>query len=1142
MDKSERAKKEEEVLKFWQENNIFEKSLEKPSPKGEYVFYEGPPTANGRPGIHHLEARAFKDAIPRYKTMRGYHVRRKGGWDTHGLPVELEVERQLGFKSKKDIEQFGIAAFNEKCKESVWNYVDEWQQFTDRIGYWVDQKNPYVTYTPEYIESLWWIVSEINKRGLLYKDYKVLPWCPRCGTALSSHELAQGYEEVKDTALFVKFKIVGFPDAYFIAWTTTPWTLPGNVALAVGEEIEYVEAKVGKEIFVLAKERLSILPEPYEIIAQHKGKEMLGMQYEPLYPYTKELATGAEKEKLANAYKIYAADFVTTTDGSGIVHTAVMYGTDDFALGTNAGLPKVHVIDAEGKFLPAVEKFAGQYVKDVDVEVIKDLHARGLLFKKESLRHTYPHCWRCKTPLIYFARDSWYIAMSKLRDELVRENEKINWEPAHIKEGRFGEWLREVKDWAISRERYWATPLPVWECSGCKKIEVVGSIDELKHRTKKSGNTYFVMRHGTTVGNGYGAISYGNEEDDHLTDEGRGLVEESGKKLRKEKIDLIVTSPFARTQETAELVARVLGIPADAIVYDERLREMNVGEFAGTTWPEYHEAFPKTAENFVRTLPGGESYMDVKLRMTAVLEGLEAAYRGKRILIVTHGGPAWLLSAAIAGKDIEDTLDMIRDKADYHYLENAQYTELDFTPFPHNARYELDLHRPYIDGVTWDCECGGTFSRVKEVMDVWFDSGSMPFAQDPIRARGSEADPASNGASHWPVLYPADFISEGTDQTRGWFYTLLAVGVLLNHGTPYKNVISVGLVLDSNGKKMSKSLGNAVNIWEMVEKYGADVLRFWMYSVNQPGDSKNFDEKTVDEVQKKVFTILRNVIEFYTLYKTSQKNAELTRNDAEKSPHILDKWIFALRDKLVADVTEGFDHYDLFSATRALKDFVTDLSQWYVRRSRDRFKEEGEDREFAAATLKTILTDLAKLLAPFAPFFAEEMYKAVGGEKESVHLEHWPELKTITDSELRIIEEMKKVREIVSLALEQRSRTGIKVRQPLKTLTIRNPQFEIEQYLDLIKDEVNVKEVAAGQDFLLDTTITPELLLEGKYRDLVREVQDLRKEKGLRPGELVALSLPERYKEILAGLEDEFKKTVSTKSVSFSGERVSLEI
>ena len=1131
--------KEKEILKFWQENKIFEKSLEKSSPKGEFIFYEGPPTANGKPGIHHLLAQAFKDVIPRYKTMQGFHVRRKGGWDTHGLPVELEVERQLGLKSKKEIEEYGIALFNEKCKESVWKYVDEWQKFTERVGYWVDQKNAYVTYKPEYIETVWWVIKQVADQQLLFKDYKVVPWCPRCGTVLSSHELAQGYEDVKDLAVTVKFKITNpekigsSGDVFLLAWTTTPWTLPGNVGLAVNSDIEYISMNVDGIQYIIASNLISkIFPEydktPGEILTQSlvSGKDLVGLEYEPLYPFLLEKFKDKNPEAFEKAYKVYSADFVNTEDGTGIVHTAVMYGPDDFELGTKVGLPKYHLVNEDGHFVGGTGFLSGRFVKDEDVavDIVKDLVSRELLFKKEKVTHSYPHCWRCKTPLIYYARDSWYIKMSQLREDLTRENEKINWEPAHIKNGRFGEWLREVKDWAISRERYWGTPLPVWECYACKKTEVIGAVEELKKRSK-STNSYLLMRHGATKSNGGGTISDDITTIDPLTEEGRDQVKKSALDLRDKKIDLIVCSPFQRTKETAEIVAEILGIEKSQIAMDKRLGEIKTG-MTNKTWPEYWAPYPSREDRLSGRFGSGENLYDVRKRSLQTLFDLDKKYSDKNILIVTHEGVTAMLQIGVIEDENLERKTYIEKK--HRFYENAEVGTIDFWPFPHNKEYELDLHRPYIDEIKFVCECGGNMIRVKEVMDVWLDSGAMPFAQD-----------------HYPfpekeLLYPADFISEAIDQTRGWFYTLLAIGVLVERGTPYKNVICLGHILDADGKKMSKSVGNVVNPWDMIEKYGADVLRFWMYSVNQPGESKNFDEKSVDEVRKKVFNTLENVLKFYEMYSGDKHLAVKPLSERFNRLGVLDKWIFSLLNKLILDVTESLDNYKLLEATRAIKDFITDLSQWYVRRSRDRFKigYRGEvigDRENALKTLRHVLVELSKLMAPFTPFIAEEIYNSAGGEKESVHLEDWPEVELgIKNKELRIIDEMQKVRYVVTQALELRSKANIKVRQPLSLLRIKDEGLRMtNEYLELIRNEVNVKEVVVGDELSLDTNITPELAREGEYRDLLREVQDLRKENGLKPGELVTLTLPEKYRDIISGFEDDFKKTVSSRDVLF---------
>ena len=1124
--KSEAANREERILKFWKDNNIFEKSLNKKSPKGDFVFYEGPPTANGKPGIHHLEARAFKDAIPRYKTMRGYYVRRKAGWDTHGLPVELEVEKELGLKSKKDIEAFGVAEFNKRCKKSVWKYLDLWNAFTERVGFWVDQNDPYITYDKKYMESIWNVVKTIDDQGLIYKDYKVVPWCPRCGTALSSHELAQGYKDVKDLSVYVKFKVVGEKDTYILAWTTTPWTLLGNVALAVGENIDYVKIQLGDDILILAKARLSVIEGDYKILGEIKGSDLVGLEYEPLYSYLKENIKGTEAEKMSKAYKVYPAKFVTTEDGTGVVHTAVMYGADDFDLGTEIGLPKFHLVGEDGNFLSMAGAFTGKFVKDEEtaVDIIKDLAHRGLLLKKEKYEHSYPHCWRCKTPLIYFARDSWYVAMSKLRNKLVKENEKINWEPSHIKEGRFGEWIREVKDWAISRERYWGTPLPIWICDKCNSKHVVGSVDDMRERVERSGNKYFVMRHGGAESNLTGKICSKVEDVDHLTEAGRQQVLNAVSKVKKEGIDIIISSDFIRTKETAEIVAEGIGFPKDKIIFDKRIRELYTGKFDGGIWNDYPHFFSAALE-------GAESFADVKKRTAEFIYDIENKYKGKNILIVTHESPAKLLFSIANGFNMDE---LIKLGKNFDYFDNAEVRELKFVPISHNEDFELDLHKPYIDEIKLKCACGGEMTRVKEVMDVWFDSGTMPFSQDhyPFDFKKSRFFGGKK------LQYPADFISEAMDQTRGWFYTLLAVGVLMGKGTPFKNVICLGLLLDAEGKKMSKSVGNIVDPWLMMEKYGVDTLRFWMYSVNQPGDAKSFDEKTVLELHRQIFGLLYNVLAFYELYR--DKNIEKETN--VDSTNILDQWIIAKLNELNKTCIENMDEYKLLEPTRAIRDFIGDLSTWYLRRSRDRIKDADKD---AINTLYFVLKNLAKIMAPFAPFSADDIWLKLQGDVdvESVHLVEWPKLEKVN---VKIIEEMEKVRKIVSLGLEARQKAGLKVRQPLSKIEVKNYGLDYK-YTELIKDELNVKDLVENKnleaDVLLDTNITLELKEEGDYRELVRGLQDLRKKVGLTPSDVIVFNVEtnENGKKLIQKFEKEIKKTVLAKKIKFgqnNGEEV----
>lgn len=1109
--KSDLAKQEEEILAFWKEHGIFHKTLAKQSPAGEFVFYEGPPTANAAPALHHLEARAFKDIIPRYKTMRGYHVRRKGGWDTHGLPVELQVEKKLGLTSKKEIEQYGVALFNKECRASVWGHIDTWGTFTDRIGYWVDQKEAYVTYHNTYIESLWNIISEVNKKGLLYKDYRVVPWCTRCGTALSSHELAQGYQDITDISVYVKFKVVGEENTYLLAWTTTPWTLPGNVGLAVGKDIEYVKVKKedGPEQYILAKDRLSTVfsEEKYSVIGEMKGSELTSLSYEPLYPFLKHLAKEIQGSELEKAFKVYEADFVTTTDGTGIVHTAVMYGQEDFELGSKIGLPKYHLVSPDGLFIPGTDFLAGKYVRDLDttIEILRDLEARHILFKKEKYKHSYPHCWRCKTALIYYARDSWYIRMSSLRAELQAENQKINWEPSHIKEGRFGEWLREAKDWAISRERYWGTPLPAWQKKDGSYV-VVDSLDTLKKYTKKSGNTYTVMRHGQTGSNVKELWSCDSETPDPLTEDGRKQVIETAQKL-KGTVDIIICSPYPRTKETAYLVAQEIGLSSDQVIYDARVGEWNIGtQFDHRPYQEYFNARKQSTNPYEFKTEDGESYLDVVRRVGEFIYAIEQTYSGKRILVVTHGAPARGMFMIAEGHPRSASH---VHAASFRNFDNAEARTLPFVPLPHNEVFELDVHRPYIDEVALVDEQGYPMKRTPEVMDVWFDSGAMPFAQDHYPFENKEWIEGRG--------YPADFISEAIDQTRGWFYTLLAVGVLMGRGTPYKNVVCLGHILDKEGKKMSKSVGNVVNPWLLMDTYGVDALRLWMYSVNQPGDSKNFDEKTVDEVVKKIFNPLSNCFVLVDTYRHAVK-----RVDPYSSPHILDRWILSKLSQLIQHTTESLETFKIFEPVRDIRDFVQDFSTWYIRRSRDRFKDAQEgELSWSLSVAEHVLLEVSKLLAPFAPFYGEYLYRQItkGTHKESVHLEDWPTAHTV-DEEL--LANMEHTREVVSSLLLLRQKAGMKVRQPLASVTLDSDLGT--DLMDIIKDELNVKEVHVGAELSIDTTLTQELFEEGVVRDFIRGIQDARKKENLVPSQMITLTV---YKGDMT-LIDRWKTLITT--------------
>ncbi len=1086
---------EEKILRLWQELGAFGKSVSMRPKNRSFVFYEGPPTANGRPGIHHVETRAYKDAICRYKTMQGYRVERKGGWDTHGLPVEIEVEKELGLHNKKEIEEFGIAQFNARCKASVWKYKTEWEKLTERIGFWVDLKNPYITYDPLYMESLWWIISQVWKKKLLYKGHKVVPYCPRCGTSLSSHEVAQGYQDVSEDSVFVKFQISNFKfqkksqisnskfKTYILAWTTTPWTLPGNVALAVGADITYAIVEQNGERYVLAKDRVGILDGDYRIVQEMKGKELEGISYIPLFD---SLADAKEKK-----HYVATADFVTTEDGTGVVHIAAMYGEDDYTLGKKLGLPAIHTVDETGKFNKRVPQWEGIFVKDAEKNIIQDLEKRELLYKAERHTHTYPFCWRCKTPLLYYAMDSWFIAMAKLRRELQANNKKINWVPEYLKEGRFGEWLKEAKDWAFSRSRYWGTPLPVWECTECGAVEVIGSREDLKKQTF-SNNTYYVLRHGYSLLNKKHRIEsvYPEKGKNGLLPEGIIEVKKAARALKKEGgVDYIFSSPFLRTKETAEIVAKELGV---AVHLEDELHEVLLGEFEGKPVKDFYAQYP-AAERFTQTPEGGETLVQVASRMKKFVEKLEKKYQGKRILLVSHGDPLWVLESMMLGRTQGEMVSAKEERGN-GYPKTGQLRKFSYTEFPYNEELELDFHRPYVDEILFRCKkCKNeknTMHRVKDLVDVWFDSGSMPFAQAHF--------PFSPSSEKLP--FPADYICEAVDQTRGWFYTLLAVATVLGKGAPYKNVISVGHVLDKKGEKMSKSKGNVVDPWGMVERYGADALRWYFYTVNDAGDVKRFDESDVRQSANKFVATLENSFVFYKTYTTGMK--------VSAKPHaatLLDKWVLAQWEDAKEKVIKELDAYHLTQATRELERFVLeDLSNWYVRRSRRRFQKPKtlKEKQDAASVLAFLLLELTKVSAPFVPFIAESIFQELqlsfggGKKKTSVHWQDFPRAKKLTAEQKNIRKNMEFARAMVKEGLRLRAEAGIRVRQILQRFEVPSLDGELRM---LVAEEVNVKEVVTAKEIMLDTKLTPALLAEGFVKEIVRHVQDLRKDSGLRP-------------------------------------------
>jgi len=925
---------EKKILEFWKKNKIFEKSLKKKSPKGDFVFYDGPPFATGTPHYGNIVASLIKDIVPRYWTMQGYYVERRWGWDCHGLPIENIVEEELGFKNKKDIEKIGIDKFNETCRSKVLIYVNEWRKIIERLGRWADMDNAYKTMDLDFMESVWWVFKQLWDKNLIYEGYKSMHICPRCETTLSQSEVVQGYKDIKDLAVTAKFELEDEPGTFVLAWTTTPWTLIGNVALAVNKDIDYVKFSIKDypgspdgTYIVSKKDFDENSNKQAKILERFKGKELVGKNYKPVFDYY--LNKDLDNKKYI--YTIHSASFVDVEEGTGIVHIAPAFGEDDMNLGKEKNLPFIQHVGMDGRFKKEVKDFAGLEVKPknnplvTDKKIIDYLKKKNLLFFEEQYEHSYPHCWRCESPLLNYATNSWFVKVTELKNEILKHAKKINWVPAHIKEGRFGKWLEGIKDWSISRQRFWGSVMPIWVCNKCKEKKVFGSIKELEKA--------------------------------------------SGKKIK-------------------------------------------------------------------------------------------------------------------------------------------------------------DLHKHFVDKIEFKCDCNGKMKRISDVLDCWFESGSMPYAQMHY--------PFEN-KKKFEKNFPAQFIAEGVDQTRTWFYYLHALSTAIKNSEAFKNVIANGIVLAENGKKMSKRLGNYPEPSEVFDKYGADAVRYYLATSQvMKAEDLNFSEKGVDEVYKKVLLVLYNVFSFYKAYGLEKLKP------ASNSDSLLDKWILSRIESLKKEITDAYNKYDLISASRPIEPFINELSTWYLRRSRERIKD--NDRK-AAETLKYILLELSKVIAPTIPFIADYIYRELKGAKESVHLEDWPDAKgKFVDKNLE--GKMEKMREICSLALQKRAETGIKVRQMLNKLKVKSPKLKVE-LADLIKDEVNVKEVVFDaklkEKIILDTKITPELKEQGIVREFIRQIQAERKKQGLIPKDKIKVYFNDaKLKQIIEKNRDQIKKQVIAEDIVF-GKKFKIE-
>jgi isoleucyl-tRNA synthetase len=1120
---------EEKVLAFWDEKNIFAKSLEQTVDGKPFTFYDGPPFATGLPHYGHILASTIKDVVPRYQTMKGRFVRRRWGWDCHGLPIEEVVERKLGISGKKQIKEIGIKTFNETCRSMVLQYVAEWRAMIRRIARWVDFDDSYKTMDADFMESVWWGFKQIYDKGLIYEGRKVLLYCPRCETPLSNFEVAMdnSYKDVQEESVYVKFKIkdasklkLQGKEIYLLAWTTTPWTLPGNVALAINEKTEYRAIERDGELLIVAATRLKDLGFADDKVVGHfTGAELVGVEYEPLFD-----VPAAQTEK---AYKVYAADFVTTEDGTGIVHTAVVHGEDDYALGIREDLPIVPLLDEKGKFNDKAPEFVrGMYFKDSERFIKNDIEKRGLLLKRQQFIHPYPFCWRCGTALFYNAIPAWFVNVQKIKPDLLASNEKeINWFPEHLKHGRYQKSVEAAPDWNISRNRYWGNPVPVWKCPGCKKIEAVGSLDELSVKGGGSNNNYWGIRHGEAE-NVIRQIIDSGDQNCHLTPKGREQVASAAKKLKAEKIDLIFASDLMRTKESAEIIAEELGAK---IHFDERLREIDLSGLSGHPIEEYWGLFPTIEERFTAHVDEkSESYGDVRKRGWEFLKEIEEKHHGKNILIVSHEDTIWMLAQAGLGWSERQAVEKKKGGAKDFVLP-AGIFPFTVKKIPRNDTGEADMHRPYIDEVTFPCnKCGETMTRTTEIFDSWMEAGSMPFAEHHYPFQNEQ---------FFHDHFPAQFVAEYIAQTRAWFYVMHVISFTLFGKAPFENVVTTGTILAEDGTKMSKSKGNFPDPKLLIGKFGADSLRFYlMNSVVMQADNLNFSEKGVEGVYRKVGLLLANVYKYFATY--SEEAATEISEGSDEGGVLLDLWIKTRTEELVEAVTRYLDSYDTVRATRAIQEYIDDLSTWYLRRSRKR-KDAGFFRTMRGSLLVT-----SKVLAPFMPFLAEALYLELADDSAgSVHLAEWPKSGFSLEEKERaqLMEGMAETRRLASLGLARRAEAKIKVRQPLQKLIVRDEKSVIhdERLFAILKSEINVKEivfdVSIERDVELDTALTPELREEGLLREVARMFQELRQKAGLEPKDKIAamMELPSHAMEAVSKNEATFKAEIGAKEVEY---------